>query len=133
MSLRREFDLLPEDLVFLEEYGLPWEAIVDGSHWMPVHDFPAPDGYRRSAATAAVRIESGYPGAPLDMVYFTPALERADGKPIGATNVVQQIDGRPFQRWSRHRTPANPWVAGEDNLSTHIQLVEDWLEREFRQ
>ena len=31
MALRRQFDVLPKDREFLEEYGLPWETIVDGS------------------------------------------------------------------------------------------------------
>jgi hypothetical protein len=31
MALRRQFDLLPADQQFLEDYGLPWETIVDGS------------------------------------------------------------------------------------------------------
>jgi Prokaryotic E2 family E len=87
--------------------------------------------YAQSRATAAVRLETGYPVSALDMVYFFPALLRKDGKPIGATQAVQQIDGRTFQRWSRHRTPQNPWKAGQDSLGSHVALIEDWLEREF--
>jgi hypothetical protein len=44
---------------------------------------------------------------------------------------VQSLDGKSFQRWSRHRTAENPWRIGRDNLGTHIILVEDWLAREF--
>jgi hypothetical protein len=65
------------------------------------------------------------------MAYFYPALSRLDGKPIGATQVNQKIENRVFQRWSRHRTPKNPWKVGEDNLGTHICFIEDWLEQEF--
>jgi hypothetical protein len=131
MTLRRQFDLLPEDASFLEEYGLPWEAVVDGSPWVLIHDFPTSEGYNHPRVTAAIRLETGYPGAELNMVYFFPALARKDGKPIGATQAVQEIDGKGFQRWSRHRTGQNPWRAGEDNLGTHVILIEDWLEREF--
>jgi hypothetical protein len=81
--------------------------------------------------SAAIRIETGYPMAPLDMVFFHPALARVDGTQIKATQVVQTIDGKQYQRWSRHRTKANPWKPGEDSLATHLVLVEDWLEREF--
>lgn len=132
MTLRREFDLLPEDEEFLNEYGLPWEAVVDGSPWILIHDFPTGKGYNHATVTAAIRLETGYPDTQLNMVYFFPALARLDGKPIGATQATQQIDGKAFQRWSRHRTGQNPWVAGRDNLGTHIILIEDWLEREFR-
>jgi len=131
MKLRRQFILLPQDQKFLEEYGLPWETIVDGSQWVLIHEFPTPSGYNHARVTAAIRLETGYPTTALDMVYFFPALARKDGLPIGATNARQMIDGKSFQRWSRHRTAANPWKPGHDDLGSHVLLVEDWLEREF--
>ena len=48
MTLRRQFDLLPIDREFLDEYGLPWETIVDGSQWVLIHDFPTPSGYNHA-------------------------------------------------------------------------------------
>jgi len=131
MALRRHFDLSADDQRFLDEYGLPWETLVDGPQWVLVHDFPTVAGYNHSRVTAAIRLETGYPNTELNMVYFFPALARADGKAIGATQATQQIDGKVFQRWSRHRTAQNPWKAGRDNIGTHILLVEDWLAREF--
>jgi hypothetical protein len=131
MTLRRQFDLLPDDENFLKEYGLPWETVADGSQWVLIHDFPA-YGYNHGRVTAAIRLETGYPNIELNMAYFYPALARNDGKPIAATQVTQQIDGKIFQRWSRHRTAQNPWKIGHDNLGTHIILIEDWLEREFQ-
>lgn len=131
MELRRQFDLLPEDQEFLDEYGLPWETVVDGSRWMLIHDLPTLDGYNHPLVTAAIRFETGYPQSALDMVYFFPALARRDGQAIRATESTQTIDGKTYQRWSRHRTANNPWVPGRDNLGTHVILIEDWLEREF--
>lgn len=131
MTLRRQLDLSPEDEKFLNEYGLPWETIVDGSPWVLIHEFPTHEGYNHAHVTAAIRMETGYPAAQLDMVYFYPALVRKDGKGIGATQAVQQLDGKSFQRWSRHRTPQNPWKAGQDGLGSHVILIEEWLEREF--
>lgn len=132
MTLRRQFDLLPEDETVLNEYGLPWETVVDGSLWVLIHDFPTHEGYNHAKATIAIRLETGYPHTALDMVYVYPPLARKDGKPIGATQAVQQIEGEPFQRWSRHRTSENPWKVGQDSLGTHIILIEDWFEREFQ-
>ncbi len=131
MDLKRDFDLLPDDEKFLEEYGLPWETILDGSQWVLIHDFPTPEGYNHKRVTAAIRIETGYPDAELNMVYFFPALARKDGRKIGATEATQVIAGTTYQRWSRHRTPQNPWVIGRDHLGTHAILIEDWLDREF--
>lgn len=129
--MRRQFDLLPEDEQLLNDYGLPWETVVDGSQWVLIHDFPTHEGYNHKTVIAAIRLETGYPNTPLDMVYFHPALARADGRAIRATEAVQQIAGLSYQRWSRHRTAQNPWKANIDSLGTHIVLIEDWLQREF--
>ncbi|MCA0454052.1 MAG: hypothetical protein LCI00_08775 [Chloroflexi bacterium] len=129
---RHDFQLPPEDIQFLDGYGCPWEAIADGSLWVLLHDFKTPKGYNHRFVIAGIRIETGYPNAALDMVYFYPHLVRNDGQAINATNAIQSIDGKEFQRWSRHYTPQHPFVPGEDNLGTHIHAIEDWLIREFR-
>lgn len=131
MELRRDFDLLPEDEKFLEDYGLPWETILDGSQWVLIHEFPTHEGYNHRRMTVAIRIETGYPNNELNMAYFFPALARKDGRKIGATEATQAIDGKTYQRWSRHRTAENPWKIGRDSLGTHVILIEDWLAREF--
>lgn len=131
MDLRRQFDLMPEDQTFLDDYGLPWETITDGSQWVLIHNFPTHGGYNHSTVMAAIRLETGYPMTELHMVYFFPALSRQDGTRIGATEATQYIDGKTFQRWSRHRTSTNPWKSGQDNIGTHIILIEDWLQREL--
>jgi hypothetical protein len=130
MTIRRQFDLLPKDREFLDEYGLHWETIVDGSQWVLIHEFPVPIGYNHASVTAAIRVETGYPNTQLDMVYFFPALTRENGTPLPATGAQQPLDGKSYQRWSRHRTPANPWKAGRDDIGTHVILIEDWLDRE---
>lgn len=129
--MRRQFNLLPEDEQLLNDYGLPWETVVDGSQWVLIHDFPTHEGYNHKTVIAAIRLETGYPNTALDMVYFHPALIRTDGRQIGATQAVQLIAGVSYQRWSRHRTAQNPWRPAIDSLGTHIVLIEDWLQREF--
>ncbi|HEY9784243.1 MAG TPA: E2/UBC family protein [Candidatus Obscuribacterales bacterium] len=129
--MRRQFDLSETDIQFLDDYGLDWEAISDGSKWVLIYRFPTGDGYNHAEVTAAIRISAGYPIEQLDMVYFNPPLARKDGRPIARTETVQTIDGKPFQQWSRHRTAQNPWKPGFDCLETQVQLIEDWLQREF--
>jgi hypothetical protein len=64
------------------------------------------------------------------MAYFSPALLRRDGKQINNLSSIQwQLS--TFQQWSRHRTSANPWRPGIDDISTHLSLVDDFLRREF--
>lgn len=131
LTLCREFSLLPEDERFLEEYGLNWETIRDGSQWVLLHEFPTHEGYNHNHVTVAIRLEAGYPKAQLDMVYVYPHLARKDRIPINATNNKQVIKGTSYQRWSRHRSNQNPWKADEDNLGSHITLIEEWFSREF--
>ena len=79
----------------------------------------------------AIQLIAGYPDAALDMAYFSPEIQRVDGKAIPALS-PQPFDGRTWQRWSRHRTGANPWTPGEDNLSTHLSYVQYFLAEEFK-
>jgi hypothetical protein len=131
--MRRQFDLPSFDMDYLGTLGLPWETIVDGAkRWLLISGLNVPAGYTVGNATVALQLPPGYPEAPLDMAWFFPSLMRKDGQSIGATQVTEVIDGKPFQRWSRHRTANSPWRPGEDDVSTHMILVADWLEREFR-
>lgn len=128
---RREFDLPAEDCEWLDAIGHRYELVRDGGTLrVVIYDFPVPSGYNVDAVTVNVRIESGYPEAQIDMAYFYPALARLDGRGIGAI-CADAFDGKDWQRWSRHRTPANPWRPGVDSLATHFALVESWLTREF--
>ena len=130
-TMRRQFILPQQDREYLDARGLDWETIgAAGGQWLLVHDFPVPAGYNLEKVTAALMIAPGYPDAQIDMVYFYPALARTDGKAINAL-ASQMIDSKTFQRWSRHRTAQNPWKPGEDNVSTHLALVEGWLEKEL--
>jgi hypothetical protein len=130
--MRRQFDLPSFDLQYLGSTGLDWETIREGSAcWLLLHARPVPEGYDIERVTIGLQIPSGYPDAQIDMAYFHPPLARKDGKAIGATDAKQDLDGKAFQRWSRHRTGEAPWRPGEDDVSSHLVLVDDWLAREF--
>jgi hypothetical protein len=130
-SRKRDFPLSADDHAFMDGLGLQWDAIeAQGGRWVVVYDYPVPSGYTVETVTAAIRMVPGYPAAPLDMVYFSPALARRDGQPINAVSMVN-IDGNIYQQWSRHRTGENPWRPGIDDLSTQFMLATWWLEQEF--
>ncbi len=131
--MRRQFELPSFDIQYLESTGLDWETLVEGKkRWLLLHGRPVPGGYNVDRAILALQIPPGYPDAQIDMVYFSPALARKDNQTIGKADSTQAVDGKSFQRWSRHRTPAAPWRPGEDDISSHLVLVDDWLEREFK-
>lgn len=130
--MKRDFQLPAEDMEWLEQRGAPFELVADGGALRVVlRDLVLPSGYNVKTTDANVRIEAGYPDAQIDMVYFHPGLVLLSGRRIGAIT-SEVFEGKTWQRWSRHRTPANPWRPGIDSLATHFALVQEWLEREIR-
>ena len=130
--MRRQFALPAEDMEWLEGLGKPFELVSEGGALrVVIHELAVPAGYNVPTVSVNVRIEPGYPDAQIDMAYFYPDLTLTNGRALGAIS-PDAFDGKTWQRWSRHRTPANPWRPGIDNLATHFALVQDWLERETR-
>ena len=128
---RRDFTLPQDDLDWLGEPGRRFELVAEKNKLRVVlYDFPVPPGYDRSKVDVNVRIAPGYPDTQIDMVYVHPPLSRTDKRLIPALS-QDRFNGKDWQRWSRHRTPANPWRPGIDNLSTHFALVEEWFSREL--
>lgn len=132
LGTRQEFALPADDMQWLNATGLQYELVAeDGALRVVLYDFPVPVGYNLSKVAVNVRIDSGYPDIQIDMAYFFPTLQRLDGRSIDSTS-TDAFDGKTWQRWSRHRTGANPWRPGVDNLSTHMAAVEEWLARELK-
>jgi hypothetical protein len=123
--MRHEFPLPEDDEESLNALGIPWETIREGSNqWLLLHEVRFREGFNHTTGSVAVQIPPSYPTSGLDMAYFFPHLTRLDGKPIGQTQCQQAIDGKQWQRWSRHYT----WVPGVHGVSTHIVLINRWLE-----
>lgn len=132
LTSRRQFSLPAEDVTWLEGLGLNYELVSEGGGLrVVVYGLSIPAGYNVEKTDVNVRIDPGYPDTQIDMAYFLPKLSRSDGRAIAAV-CDDNFDGKTWQRWSRHRTPANPWRPGIDNLSTHFALIESWLLRELK-
>lgn len=130
--MRREFSLPAEDMEWLEGCGSAYDLAAEASVLRVVlHDFAVPAGYNVSAVDVNVRIDPGYPDAQIDMAYFFPTLSLQSGRAIRATS-SDSFAGKEWQRWSRHRTPSNPWRPGIDGLGTHFALVQEWLAQELK-
>lgn len=129
--IRQDFRLPDADESYMTGLGRTWEALLDGAtRWLVIHDWKVPSGYNRTQVTLALLIPDNYSDSPLDMVYFKEPLSRIDGRAIGALS-SQVIGGVQWQRWSRHRTAANPWRIGVDDIASHLAMVDEWLNREF--
>lgn len=128
---QRDFQLPADDVRYLDSTGLPWETVLEGGvRWLIVRDRPVPSGYTAASAHVALLIPAGYADTEIDMAYFDPPLARADGGSIPAL-AAQPLLGRSWQRWSRHRTPQNPWRPGIDDVAGHLLMVDAWLHREI--
>ncbi len=129
---RRDFRLPAFDEAFLDHLGFAWETVQEGGvQWVILHQYQLPAGYAPDAVDVAIQISAGYPDAVLDMAFFLPHVRRADGRAIPKIEGRITLLGLAWQQWSRHRTAANPWVHGEDDLSSHIHFMDAWLAAEF--
>lgn len=128
---RRAFRLPQADEEYLDGLGLKWETVIDCNvRWLLIHDWLLPAGYNYSRVTLALMIPCNYADSQIDMVFFKEHLVRRDGKLVPNLSAIQ-ILGMQWQQWSRHRTQANPWRIGVDDISSHLALVDEWLSREF--
>ena len=119
------YELLPEDVEYLNAHHADsWTKVAEGEgkFGLLVRRFPVPNGFVPHATTLMVLVPSGYPGVPLDMFYLHPPLQKANGASIPALADEAHF-GRTWQRWSRHYE----WKAGQDNLATHIEYVQNEL------
>jgi len=129
--MRREFELPSTDVEFLVQTKKEWETVNEnGVMRVIIHGYSVPAEYTVESVSLNFRIENSYPDTQIDMVYFYPHLIRKDGKQIGAIS-ADAFDSKSWQRWSRHRTAANPWRPGVDNIETQLLLVDEWVKREL--
>lgn len=130
--MRRIIELPKEDIDFLDSLNLNWETITErGINYLIIYNLSIPKGYNNSFVVVSFKIPSGYPDSQIDMAYFFPELKRIDEIPIKQITFIT-IDGKRYQRWSRHRLSQNAWIPGSDNICTHLTWVKEWLENELK-
>ncbi len=121
--------LPPADAAHLEERNLDHEVIVEPSSICVIlKAWPLPVGYDRHSADLLLRLPPGYPDVAPDMWWFDPAIHRADGAEIPATQVVERHAGRDWQRWSRHFA-AGQWQSGIDGVESYLALIRREVEQ----
>ena len=122
--------MLPEiDAAFLNDRQIPHTIAAEGGMVNVIlPSFQLPSGMDRSASDLLVRLVGGYPDVAPDMWWFDPAVRRADGRSIPATDVIETYLGRTWQRWSRHFQPGQ-WQPGRDGLESYLALIRRELER----
>lgn len=128
LETRREFALSAADSAFLDSLQLRWEALNRGGRlWVIIYAMPLPPGFQVTVADVAIEIAAGYPTSQLDMAYFYPPLAITNGGTLSCVQAIEQLEGKGWQRWSRHRIGKSVWVPGVDDLEKHFAYVQDWL------
>lgn len=121
---------LPQaDIACLAERGIQYSVSSEAN--MTCVLFPGyvlPSGYNLAAADLLLRLQPGFPDVPPDMWWFYPAIRRANGTVIQATEVMERHLGRDWQRWSRHFN-GGQWRSGVDSLESFLALIRRELER----
>nr|WP_255626688.1 E2/UBC family protein [Phyllobacterium sp. KW56] len=116
------------DQSHLDERAPGNTVTVDGGMiCITIRDFCLSSGFTQDKADLLLRLSPGYPDVPPDMWWFHPAVMRADGQPIAATQAHEAYLGRTWQRWSRHLNPGQ-WRAGVDSIESYLALVRKELD-----
>lgn len=84
--------------------------------------WPLPPGLSAECVDLLIRLPTNYPDVRPDMWWVDPALRRADGTVIPATQVTEPHLGRTWQRWSRHFAQGQ-WQSGIDGLENYLALI----------
>lgn len=120
------------DVAFLESKSLDHTVVVEaGMICVLVSQFELPLGLSVPKADLLLRLSPGYPDVPPDMWWFCPAVFRADGSHIEATESIEQHLGRAWQRWSRH-LDASRWMSGVDSFESYFALIASELRKATR-
>ena len=122
------FILLPSDEEgFRLRSLIPRRVLESNRRWLIFDNYPLPKGLSPQVVAVALEIPSSYPRAEIDMFYCHPAVRRDDGVTIPQTNVTETIEGKTYQRWSRHRGALSRWDSRTDTVLTHLTLVDGAL------
>ena len=117
------------DGAFLAERSFEYMTSAEGGMiCVVVPQWTIPPGYNLQEADLLVRLPAGYPDLPPDMWWFDPAVLRADGREIPATQATGRHLGRSWQRWSRHLSPEQ-WRSGVDGIGSFFTLIREELVR----
>lgn len=122
--------MLPaSDAAFLNERRVEYSVAAEGGMLcIVISKWTLPSGYTIREADLLVRLPAGYPDLPPDMWWFDPAVLRADGRDIPATQTTERHLTRSWQRWSRHLGPEQ-WRSGVDGIGSFLTLIRQELVR----
>jgi len=119
--------LSESDLEYLTSKGFRFEVTTLGSEiHLVINDFELPSQYVPRRCSLLLRLPPGYPNTNPDMFWTTPGVCLANGAMPIAAQVIENLGGKEWQRWSRHN---NVWRPGVDDIQTKLRAVRTELEK----
>lgn len=119
--------LSESDLHYLDVKGFKYEVSAQGNEiHLVIRQFELPGHYVPKQCDLLLRLPPGYPNTNPDMFWTTPGIHLADGRPPVAAEVIELLDGKQWQRWSRHN---NAWRPGVDDIQTKLRAVRTELDK----
>jgi len=114
----REY-LVNRDLTYREVTESNYKGVVLIGYSLPI------SLYNQPKADILILLPSGYPDVPTDMFYLFPWVTLVQtGKNPTTADQPFQLEGKSWQRWSRHN---NEWRIGVDGIHTSLLRMETAL------
>lgn len=92
----------------------------DGFYHVTITGRLLPSGYNKQTVNRLVRLPASYPQGNPDMFWVDHDLRLAGGG-MPQNSSVEQVEGKPWLRFSWHPSKWNP---GVDDLATYLEFVE---------
>jgi hypothetical protein len=89
-------------------------------------DFPLGDVFNMAVSDLLLKIPKTYPEAGPDMFWTHPDVKFKDERIPQAAEVIEDVMGRKWRRFSWHRQSWNPTI---DNMHSHIEFIKARLRK----
>jgi hypothetical protein len=119
--------LSESDLHYLDSKGFKYRVSAPSNEiHLVIGDFELPAHYVPRKCELLLKLPPGYPNTNPDMFWTTPGIRLANGGAPLAADVIELLEGKQWQRWSRHN---NTWRPGVDDIQTKLRAVRTELDK----
>lgn len=88
---------------------------------LTIRAYPLPTGWSKKATQLLLKLPASYPNGKPDMFWTDEDLLLADGGVPHKGDVIEDIEGRNWRRFSWH---PKTWTPGRDNIHTFLAFID---------
>jgi hypothetical protein len=86
-----------------------------------IHAYPLPAGWTKDTTQLLLKLPTSYPNGKPDMFWTDEDLLLAGGSVPHKGDVIEEIDGKKWRRFSWH---LKSWTPGRDDIHTFLAFVD---------